>query len=508
MIPFKTLIPIDRRGRSPVYQQIAHALVRLIREGVLRPGAALPSSRDMALLLGVHRKTVTAAYQELEGQDWVVVEGRKGVRVSPQLPVLKPRSFGQAQRSPGYRQQAGFIYRKTEPRLPAPAQGAHRLVITDGSPDPRLAPVDALLKEYRSLYNRRPQHRQAQYPDQGGAAGLRSALASFLADTRGLDISPAHLLITAGAQMAIYVAARMILKPGSTVVVGQPNYAIADWVFEQCGARLLRVPVDDQGLDVDHIARLCRRRAPDLLYIIPHHHHPTTVTLSAERRMKLLELIREYRIPVIEDDYDYDFHYHNSPILPLASADHGGMVLHIGSVTKLLATNFRMGYLVAPEQFITSAIQQAKSIHIRGDYFLEEALGNLFRQGDMQRHIKKAVKIYHGRRDRFCGLLASELGDRVSFRRPLGGLAVWVRFAEGLPLAEVATRASRLGLYMSDGSFYDSGHVRYNGLRMGFAALEDREIDETVGILQSACERKGRRKYNITSGGAEKGSRP
>ena len=136
------------------------------------------------------------------------------------------------------------------------------------------------------------------------------------------------------------------MKPGAAVIVGEPSYRMANMIFEHFGARLIKVPVDDNGIDVDAIENICKKKRPDMLYVIPHHHHPTTVTLSANRRMKLLDIIRNFKLPVIEDDYDYDFHYNKTPILPLASADHNGYVLYIGSITKSFASSVRIGYLV------------------------------------------------------------------------------------------------------------------------------------------------------------------
>jgi len=130
-----------------------------------------------------------------------------------------------------------------------------------------------------------------------------------------------------------------------------------------------------------------------LLYVIPHHHHPTTVTLSADRRMKLLDIIRNHKLPVIEDDYDYDFHYNRTPILPLASADHNGYVLYIGSITKSFASSVRIGYLLAGSEFIWQAARLREMIDIRGDVLMEEAMAILFKNGDMQKHLKNAVKI-------------------------------------------------------------------------------------------------------------------
>jgi GntR family transcriptional regulator/MocR family aminotransferase len=206
----------------------------------------------------------------------------------------------------------------------------------------------------------------------------------------------------------------MILKDGSAVVVGEPNYFMANMIFQQCGAKLVNVAVDDSGIDVDAIEKICKRKKPDMLYIIPHHHHPTTVTLSADRRMKLLQLIRAYKLPVIEDDYDYDFHYSSSPILPLASADHGGNVIYIGSLTKTLAPSIRVGYMVAPENFINETAQLRRLIDIRGDNLLEEALAVLFNNGTMQRHLKKSVKLYHQRRDILCKSVKKRNGCVIS----------------------------------------------------------------------------------------------
>jgi GntR family transcriptional regulator/MocR family aminotransferase len=485
MLPFQTLLSINRTVATPVYQQIANGLVNLIREGVIKPGSALPGSREMAELLQVHRKTIVAAYQELFTQDWIETIPRKGVIVSQRLPEIKPRSFKAAAKIPAYAGNTGFTFNKlaTYPTSPA-RQGEHRLIINDGFPDYRIAPIDLLMREYRSLFHSPAIKRYAMYGSMSGPLNLRTAMAQFLSDTRGLNIGPGNVLLTHGAQMAIYIAAKMILKPGSTVLVGEPNYFMADMIFQQFGAKLLRIPLDENGMDVDAIEKICKRKKPDLLYIIPHHHHPTTVTLSADRRMKLLELIRKYRLPVIEDDYDYDFHYSSSPILPLASADHEGNVIYIGSLTKSLATFIRVGYMIAPENFINDAAVLRRIMDIRSDNLLEEALSVLFKNGDMQRHLKKSVKLYHERRDHCCQLLEHELKEVVTFHKPAGGMAVWAQFHKKYPLPAIAARASAQGLFMSDGSSYSYGTTNHNALRLGFASLNEKEMKEAVEILK------------------------
>ncbi|HKO80098.1 MAG TPA: PLP-dependent aminotransferase family protein, partial [Chitinophagaceae bacterium] len=338
--------------------------------------------------------------------------------------------------------------------------------------------------QYRYLLQRPSSDRQVMYGDPAGTVNFRTALTSFLTATRGLNIDISNLMITRGAQMAIYIAAGMLVKPGSSVIVGEPNYGTANSIFEQFGAKLLKVTVDENGIDVDAIEKLCRKKRPGMLYIIPHHHHPTTVTLSAARRMKLLSLIREYKLPVIEDDYDYDFHYSRSPILPLASADHGGYVIYIGSITKCFASAIRMGYLVAPEDFVSNAAHLKRMIDIRGDVLLEESLAILFNNGDMQKHLKKSLKIYQQRRDLFCDLLENEFHNKLSFVKPSGGMSVWVQFDKRYELKSIAEKAATQGLFMGDGSFYNTGKINYNALRMGFASLNEKEIQGAMGILK------------------------
>ncbi|HWB24436.1 MAG TPA: PLP-dependent aminotransferase family protein [Chitinophagaceae bacterium] len=489
MLPFKTLIPINKQSPVAVYMQIANSMVSLIRGGIIKPGVLLPSSREMSDILQVHRKTVVAAYEELYVQDWIETQPRKGVMVSQHLPEIKPRSFRPEKNKHSYMAEAPFAFKRLAPGMPVQAgKQNYRLALNDGFPDARIAPLDLLFKEYRRLFNKSTSPILSMQGDKAGSVRLRTAIAGFLSATRGLNITAGNVLLSRGAQMAIYMAAAMLIKPGSTVIVAEPNYLMANMIFEQFGAKLLRVPADTDGIDVDAIERICRKKKPSLLYVIPHHHHPTTVTLSAERRMKLLQLVRDYDFPIIEDDYDYDFHYNHNPILPLASAHHSGNVIYIGSLTKFLAPSIRVGYMAAPENFIQQVAQLKLMIDIRGDSLLEEALASLSNAGHIQRHLKKSVKLYHQRRDMFCGLLEKELTGIVSFTKPQGGMAVWATFNKKYPLQVIAQRVAEQGLYMSNGSTYNSGNINYNALRMGFASLNENEMSEVVSIIKKAAK--------------------
>ncbi|SKD04549.1 GntR family transcriptional regulator / MocR family aminotransferase [Chitinophaga ginsengisegetis] len=483
MLPFKTLIQTDKTLKLPVYQQIANRLIGLIQEGILKPGLYLPGSRVLALQLALHRKTVIAAYDELVSQDWLVAVPRKGVMVAGNLPVIRPRTYRGAV-SP-YEDAAAFSFHQVPSITLAsvkPVTGA--LVVNDGFPDARLAPLTDWVKECRSVIESPRYHKLLMYGGATGLESLRKQMMEYLSDTRGLNISLPHIMITRGAQMAIYLAAALLIKKDDLVIVGSPNYFFADLCFEQRGAQLLRVPVDEEGIDVDMIEQLCSKRKIKMLYLITHHHHPTTVTLSAARRMKLLAVIRKYKLPVIEDDYDYDFHYSSAPILPLASADHGGNVIYIGSFTKSLGLSIRIGFMIAPADFIKAAADLRRLMDLRGDNLSEQALANLFEDGTIDRHLKKSNKIYKERRDLLCHLLRTKLGDAVKFTVPSGGMAIWLRFSKKYPLKKIAAKAAALGLQMTSGEQYHYGASSQNALRLGFASLNNKEIAAVVGTLE------------------------
>lgn len=210
--------------------------------------------------------------------------------------------------------------------------------------------------------------------------------------------------------MALYLASRLLFTPQEYVLVGETNYIAADLTFQYVGARLLRVPVDNDGLCTEMVERLCGTYAIKAVFITSHHHHPTTVTLSAQRRLHLLNLAQTYGFAIIEDHYDYDFHYDHAPIFPLASHDGNGNVIYIGSVCKTVAPVYRVGYLVAPEDFVNQCTKLRRLIDRQGDALLEMTFARFIQNGDLNRHIRKVLKIYHHRRNLFCSLLKHNLG--------------------------------------------------------------------------------------------------
>jgi len=481
------LIRIDEKSLTPVYLQITNAFIHNIRSGRLRKGLKLPGSREVAKLLHINRMTMVAAYDELQAQGWIEMLARKGTFVKNDLPVLTPRKLDTVQSAFAMPERTIFSFdeKKIVPVPSGTFPEAGKLIFNDGFPDSRLAPTEELIRSMRSFSRLAIHKKYLMYGDAQGTGLLRETLAGFLSDTRGLPITPRNILITRGAQMGTYIAASIVLAPGDAIIVGEPGYSGANLTFLQLGAKINYAPVDGEGMDIDAVENICRSKEIRMVYVIPHHHNPTTVTLTPERRIRLLELSVKYKFAIIEDDYDYDFHYASKPMMPMASLDRHGSVIYIGTLTKTLAPAIRIGFMVAPEHFIRHAVWLRKALDTQGDSLMENAIAGLYKDGTIASHIKRSVKLYKERRDHLCGLLASELGDHVEFKVPDGGMSVWTKFLRA-DMVQVSKKAYAKGLIIRDGTAYDTPASRYNSVRMGFASLDLNEQEQAIGILKKA----------------------
>lgn len=479
------LIIIDDKDDVSVYLQIANLFIHHIRHGRFRKGMKLPGSRELAGILGINRMTVVAAYQELEAQGWIEMLPKKGTFVKAKLPLLSPKQLAGDVADFSLPVQPGFTYDKKRiiPIDSSDFAPTGKLAFNDGFPDVRLAPIEELTRCMRSLSRLSANKKYLQYGGAQGTLLLRQTLANFLCDTRGLSITADNILITKGAQMGIFISSSVIISPGDEVIVGIPGYNMANITLQQLGAKLNYIPVDEEGIDVNAIEKLCEKKKIRMVYVIPHHHNPTTVTLSPERRMHLLKLATKHRFAIIEDDYDYDFHYSSKPIMPMASYDSKGNVIYIGTLTKTFAPAVRLGFIVAPKEFIQTATYFRKYVDTQGDSLMENAIAELYKDGTIVRHIKKSVKLYKERRDHFCDCLQKELSDQISFKVPDGGMSVWTTFLKH-DLKEIASKAFDHGLTMKDGTAYDIGRQRFNAVRLGFASLNFKEQLQAVKIIR------------------------
>lgn len=475
-------LTLQQRIRSdqatPLYMQLAHALIHEIERGRLQPGSALPSSRELAAELGFNRKTVVTAYEELMAQGWLEAAGRKGTAVAKRLPRSRPEAI-EASPPIGRRPIYRFV---SPPDRPIAVPPGRVIKLDEGSPDGSLFPPEALARAFRTAALYAARRQQLGYRDPCGSDKLRASLATMLREERGLVVGAENVCVTRGSQMGIALAARLLARPGAVALAEALTYEPAVAAFQAAGVPVLPVPLDDEGIDVDAVERACRSRKVCAVFLTPHHQFPSTVSLAPERRLRLVELARQFGFAIIEDDYDHEFRFGSQPLLPMA-AYAPDVVIYVGSLSKLLLPALRVGYIVAPTPVIAAAAHQVSIGDGMGNSLTEDAVAMLFEEGEVRRHARKATRIYGQRRDALAQAVQDELGDLVSARLPAGGLAMWLEFQDLAALARIEEGAGAAGITFAQSASYRLAENAPHGLRLGFASHAAERTVQAVRVL-------------------------
>lgn len=480
MRSWELTLSVDRSSHQPLPQQLVLAITDAIRQGRLEPGAALPGTRPLARTLGLHRNTVVTAFDELRAQGWLETTRASHTRVTKTLPV------SEVKRGREHAKSLGFMLRPFENSARSfEAVPRDVLDFTGGLPDARLFPSHLLARAYRRAL-KLSSGKALAFGSPAGSLLLRERLAEMLATRRGLSVSPDELLITRGSQLALHLLSIALFRPGDVVAVESPGYPSAREAFTLLGAKLLPVPVDGEGLEVDKLATALKRTAIRAIYVTPHHHDPTTVTLSARRRLALLELARKHRFAIIEADYDHEFQFEGAPVLPMASGDPYGVVISVGTLSKAIAPGLRMGFVAAPKQLLTTLLAIRGQVDRQGDLGLENAVAELLEDGEVLRHSLRARRAFHARRDLLVELLRKKLGSALTFEVPRGGLALWARVDEGIDVEAWSKAALQRGARFFTGRQYMPSGRAIPYVRLGFGHLDEAELTEAVRRISAS----------------------
>ncbi|AYZ35749.1 PLP-dependent aminotransferase family protein [Chryseobacterium indologenes] len=487
-IPYESFIKIDRKSDTSIYLQIANQLINAIQRGFLPFGTKLPGTRTFSEMLEIHRNTAVAVYDELSAQGWTESFPNKGTFVigKDEEKPIKVNDF-QHNNLQNYPETTGFLF-KTSNILDNPFEHSDcEYVFNDGVPDIRLTQIAQHSRFYSSILKRKSNQKISGHYNHDGSEFFKEHLSRYLNLSRGLPISKNNLLITRSTEMSIYIVSEILLSPGDVVLVAALSYFSVNMIFMKAGVQMVSIPIDEEGIIVENVREACKKQKIRMLYLTPHHHYPTTVALSAQRRLELLELANEYGFIILEDDYDYEFHYDKSPILPLASADTNGMVIYIGSFGKSLAPGFRTGFIVAPENLMAEMRKYLGIIDRQGDILMERALGEMIEEGEINRYLKKSLKVYQERRDYLAVLLKENLENLITFQIPSGGLAIWLEWNVPINLMQLSRGCAQDNLFIPKTLLYQNKNL--TAMRLGFGDLNADEMEKSVDVFSNNVKR-------------------
>jgi GntR family transcriptional regulator/MocR family aminotransferase len=307
---------------------------------------------------------------------------------------------------------------------------------------------------------------------------------------RGLHADVDNICVVRGSQMGYFLVARVLMRPGDNIVMECLCDQLASDAFKSCGSNILSISQNENGINLIELEALCQTTKIRAVYVSPHYQIPTTVSMPMSHRHKLLALADKYDFLIIEDDHDFEFHFSNKPIMPLASMDKVNRVIYIGSLSKVLAPSFRIGFIVAPKEIIKQFSSEIMMIDRQGNTVTELAVAELLHTGEINRHTLKIFKVYEERRTFIAKLIRHELKDFITFNMPDGGLALWLTINPGINMQSLIKDAEYEKVRVVTGASFSSGDDQISAIRLGFASLTNDEVSVGIKRLKKAFDKQ------------------
>jgi 2-aminoadipate transaminase len=489
-------IPLDRdsAARVPLARQIQAHLERLIRQGLLAPGVKLPATRDLARQLGVNRTTVSQAYEELVASGWARAHVGQGTFVAerpleraPATPARSPRLDWSGLVSKAAQIAAADSRRRQAYQIPRPAAGV--ISFAGGMPDSTLFPIEA----FGQVLGRaiRDEGRELlQYYPASGYPPLREYLARYLLRF-GIETRPEEVLIVNGSQQAFDLVARTLIDPGDLMAIEEPSYPRAVQVFRAVGAQLLAIPFSSSspgwgGLAVAALERALQRQTPKLLYCQPRAHTPTGATMEESARQRVIDLAVRHRLPILEDGFDAGPFYGERPPAPLKALDPSGVVIYVGTFSKILFPGLRLGWVVAAPELIERLETAKQLVDIHTSPLLQAAVHRFCERHLLERHQTRVLEEYTRRRAALLEALGRLMPPGVTWTVPRGGFFLLLTLPGGLDASVLLPRALARGVSFVPGNvfFVDGGGE--GALRLSFSAVPPGDIEEGIRRLADA----------------------
>ncbi|HIC30426.1 MAG TPA: PLP-dependent aminotransferase family protein [Flavobacteriaceae bacterium] len=484
----KSLIHFEKSTTTSIYIQIAQQLINAIQRGYLPEGIALPGTRKFSELFSINRNTAVAVYDELASQGWVNIVANKGTFVlMPEKKTVAIKGAAQGlDKIKAYPKIAGFPFQSSFNLASTEEFSIQKYVINDGQPDLRLHPTHQFSRWYSASMKRPALISKWNQTQEQSYSVFTKELCNYLNATRGFYIKPDNILSTRSTEMSLYIVSRLLIKKNDVVLVGDLSHYKSNMIFQQAGANIKTMPVDQNGIDVDFIEKHFTKNSIRCVYVCAHRQYPTTVTLSAERRLKLLQLAKAYNFAIIEDDFDYDFQFNGSAMVPMASADAHGVVIYLGRLGQSFFPSFQIGFVIAPQNIINEANNYLQILDRQGDLIQKQMLTELIKEGEIHRLVKKNITIYKQRRDYLSKCLTIHFKDEATWKIPDGGLAIWLEFNTKISLFQLAEKAKTYNLFLPKTILYQNKAIC--AIRLGFGHLNEEEIETVVKILKQSFD--------------------
>ena len=480
-------IALDARAETPKYRQLYEWFRRAILDGQLKPSQRVPSTRSLASELKISRIPVSSAYEQLHAEGYFETFVGAGTCVARSIPddALKPatgalatngnsRAGAQARTRRAISQRARSVL--LPPQTWIDTMGAFRVSL------PALEHFPAeLWAKLVNRHARRLTRHQMAYANAMGYMPLREAIAEYLGAARGVRCDPSQILVTTGSQLGLQLASQILLDAGDRAWIEEPGYHGARHALRMAGAKIVTVPVNRDGLDVEEGIRRC----PDAkaVYITPSHQYPLGVTMNATQRMLLLNWASRQGAWIFEDDYDSEYRFAERPIASLQSLDNADRVIYIGTFNKVMFPALRLGYVVVPKDLVDAVSSARDATDVFSSTLFQIVMTDFIREGHFARHLRKMRMLYMERRSVLVDAIAKEAAGKLEVIGAEAGMHLVALLPKGVNDVAVVQRAAKAGISVMPLSFCYAKPPARGGLILGYGGADPRQIREGMRKL-------------------------
>jgi len=482
------MIAVDRRSEKPLHRQIYDAIRAMILDRTLESGQQIPSTRALADELGISRIPVLNAYAQLLAEGYI--ESRHGAgtfvksSLSDQFPSVRPaaRTVLDHPGNEAISRLARLLPVQPTPWFPSSGAFSVGQIAYDHFPF-------RVWSDLVARHARKVRAGTMNYSDPMGSKEFREAIAVYLRTARAVRCDASQIMIVNGSQHALDLSARVLLDPDIPVWVEEPGYELLRHALVLSGCRLVPVPVDGEGLDVAAGMSLCRTARA--AFVTPSHHYPLGATMSAARRLQLLEWAHRNNAWIVEDDYDSEYRYESMPVASLQGLDPGLRVIYIGTFSKTLFPSLRLGYIVIPPALVARFLAVRRANDLFPSRLYQAALADFIEAGHFTRHVRKTRQLYAERRNALAQALRKEFGSEIEILGAEAGMHLVVTIQPGHSDQKIAARAAQDGLWLWPLSTAYAGSGGRQGFILGFGGTKAADMLHQVRRLRKAIRESG-----------------
>lgn len=472
---------VNREADKPLYQQIFEFIEEKIAYGEFPPGSLLPSERKLAEQLNVNRMTIVHVYDELQASGLVERKKGSGTRVSTHKWGVLPKGITNWRK---YVEGGSFL--PTYPLIKRIREEVKRMEngfdLASGELSADLFPAHFL----QSSFTEQPFPNDLGYEHPQGHLAFRETVAAYVKAYHNINTTSSSVLITSGAQQALYLITQCLLSPGDAVAIEAPSYCYSLPLFQSAGLRIFGLPVDAYGINPDDIVALHRKHQIRMIFLNPTYQNPTGTVLTDIRRKKVLEISAELGIPIVEDDPFSLLSFEDERHSPIKSFDQSGNVLYIGSLSKVIASSLRIGWLIGPQSVINRLADARQQMDFGLSIFPQLIANQFLQSDDYPDHLKILRQEILDRRNEMISALQEALGGKVDFTVPKGGLHIWCKINQDVDDQKLVEEGIKSKILFMPGSVYGfpNGYARFT-----YARLKRESIKEAISRFAEVLSR-------------------